>query len=54
MSVLMGDYPGYEEALRALYKRDHRAFQLRIERWPKDIQEYLAKSSRPIFEEREK
>lgn len=52
MSVIMGDYPGYEEALRALYKRDLKAFQIKTEDWPRDVREYLAKISKPIFEEK--
>lgn len=50
MSVLMGDYLGYEEALRALYKRDLKTFQVKTQNWPKDVREYLTKMSKLIFD----
>ncbi|MBN21814.1 MAG: hypothetical protein CL678_11090 [Bdellovibrionaceae bacterium] len=50
MSVLAGDLQGYEEALRALYKKDRKTFFSQIEIWPKDIKKYLKKIGKPIFE----
>lgn len=50
MSVLAGDLQGYEEALRALYKKDTATFFSYIEQWPKDIQKYLKSLGEPIFE----
>lgn len=51
MSVLAGDLQGYEEALRALYKKDTATLFSYIEQWPKDIQKYLKSLGEPIFEE---
>lgn len=50
MSVLAGDLSDYEEALRAMYKKDKKSFLGYIEGWPKDVQNYLVKSSKEIFE----
>jgi hypothetical protein len=51
MSVLAGDFHGYEEALRALYKKDCKSFFSRIETWPKDVQKYLGEIGKSVFEE---
>lgn len=48
MTVMAGDLPQYEEALRALYANDAKKFEKLIALWPKDIQEHsmkLAKAS---------
>ena len=50
MSVLAGDLSDYEEALRAMYKKDKKSFLGFIEKWPNDVQHYLLKSSKEIFE----
>jgi hypothetical protein len=50
MSVLAGDLSDYEEALRAMYKKDKKSFLGFIEKWPNDVQNYLLKSSLEIFE----
>lgn len=52
MSVLAGDLQGYEEALRALYKRDCKNFFTHVKGWPKDIQKYLSEVTKPIFKEK--
>lgn len=49
MSVLAGDLPGYEEALRALYKRDKRGFLEHSTPWPKDIRKHSLALSKSIF-----
>ncbi len=49
MSVLAGDLAGYEEALRALYKKDKKSFVEHIQNWPKDIKTYLFLLSKQIF-----
>jgi hypothetical protein len=41
MTALAGDLPGYEEASRALFARDGRAFAARIRGWPADLRRYL-------------
>ena len=51
MFVLAGDFHGYEEALRALYKRDRKTFFSLIETWPKDVQKYLSEIGKSVFEE---
>ncbi|MBC7467452.1 MAG: DUF2239 family protein [Bdellovibrio sp.] len=52
MSVLAGDLQGYEEALRALYKKDGKAFVTQVKGWPKDIQKYLSELTKPVFKEK--
>ena len=52
MSVLAGDFQGYEEALRALYKRDSKAFFRHAKGWPKDIQKYLSEVTTPVLEDK--
>jgi len=37
-----GDRPGYEEALRALYRGDRAGFEARTTEWPADIRAYAA------------
>jgi hypothetical protein len=37
MSAIAGDLPGFEEATRALYAGNERAFREHIGAWPKDI-----------------
>ncbi|MNT11511.1 hypothetical protein D3C72_1463960 [compost metagenome] len=43
MTVMAGDLPQYEEALRALYAADSKKFEKMISDWPKDIQEHSLK-----------
>lgn len=40
MQALAGDLPGYEEALRALFAGDDKAFAARMADWPADIRAY--------------
>jgi uncharacterized protein len=49
MSVTAGDLKGYEEALRALYKKDQKAFALRMEGWPEDVKAHALDLARPVF-----
>jgi hypothetical protein len=51
MSAMAGDMKGYEEALRALYKRDRRAFLALIEAWPHDVRVHAAALAEPSFGE---
>ncbi|HEX2675004.1 MAG TPA: DUF2239 family protein, partial [Polyangiales bacterium] len=46
MTTMAGDLPGFEEALRALYAKDHEAFEARIRKWPKDIRKQLQRMAR--------
>jgi hypothetical protein len=43
ISAIAGDYPGYEEAIRYLFKSDYRRFDQLISSWPNDVY-YYAKS----------
>lgn len=40
MTVMAGDLPQYEDALRALYAGEAKKFEKMISAWPKDIQEH--------------
>jgi hypothetical protein len=50
MSVLAGDQIGYEEALRALYKKDKKKFVGLIQEWPSDVRTYAMELAKPVFE----
>lgn len=41
MSHMCGDLPGYEEALRALYRDDGAAFDALIAEWPEDVRGHV-------------
>ena len=43
MSALAGDFPGYEEATRALFADNRRRFEEQIADWPVDIRRYAIK-----------
>ncbi len=49
MSVIAGDLNGFEEALRALYKRDLEKFRIHIESWPKDVRQHTFELSQAVF-----
>jgi hypothetical protein len=49
MSTLGGDLQGYEEALRALYRKDQKMFLSQIEDWPRDLQKHLIEISKKVF-----
>jgi|SRR5690606_19799207 len=49
LSIASGDRPGYEEALRALYRKDASRFQEAIRSWPPDIRAHALKLARPAF-----
>ncbi|MDD1451058.1 DUF2239 family protein [Sphingomonas sp. H160509] len=40
LSGLTGDFPGYEEAIRALFAGAHQAFAGRMATWPPDVRDY--------------
>lgn len=40
MSAVAGDLPGFEEATRALFAGDARAFEERIAHWPDDVRDH--------------
>jgi hypothetical protein len=43
MAASCGDRPGYEEALRLLYRGEDAAFAASIAEWPQDIRAYIAR-----------
>lgn len=43
MHAIAGDFPNYEDALRALYAADLKQFKKMISDWPKDIQDHILK-----------
>jgi len=43
MTTMAGDFPGFEEALRAFYRRDYQRFGSLVEAWPKDIRHHVEK-----------
>jgi hypothetical protein len=50
MTVLAGDRPGFEEALRALFAGDRPGFADRIASWPPDIRDHAAALAAPAFQ----
>ena len=40
LTAMAGDRPGYEEALRALYRGDGERFRATIAEWPDDVRRY--------------
>jgi hypothetical protein len=40
MSDMCGDRPGYEEALRAMYRGDEEGFAALVAAWPADVRDY--------------
>ena len=48
---MAGDMPGYEEALRALYRKEEKKFALQIEAWPEDVKAYVLELAGPVFVE---
>lgn len=43
MQELAGDMPGYEEALRALYRGERDRFEALVTEWPGDVRDYAVK-----------
>ena len=48
-TAMAGDEPGYEEALRALYRRDRARFEELIKPWPADVATYTRLLSQDAF-----
>jgi hypothetical protein len=47
MTVLAGNFPGFEEACRALYRRDLDRLNQCIEAWPPDVRSYILEHLTP-------
>jgi len=52
MSVIAGNLPGFEEASRALFAKDHPRFRQLIADWPADLRAHLAALAEPAFTDR--
>lgn len=51
MWAMVGNLPGFEEASRALYRRDRSSFAELVRDWPPDVKEYLEVLTGPCFAE---
>jgi hypothetical protein len=51
-TALVGNAPGYEEAIRALYAGQRDEFAACIEAWPADVRRILEEMTREAFSER--
>jgi hypothetical protein len=49
MSAMAGDYPHYEDALRALYANDPTRFETMITQWPADVREHTMRLAGSAF-----
>lgn len=49
LSVAAGDRPGYEEAIRALYRKDKKGFMHNAEAWPPDVRAHALRLAGPLF-----
>lgn len=49
MTAMAGNEPGYEEALRALYRGDREAFEAAIEGWPPDVRDHSRELAGPAL-----
>ena len=49
MSVMAGNRPRYEDAVRALFAGDSRGFEKLIAEWPADVRDHTAKLAEPAF-----
>jgi uncharacterized protein len=49
MHAMAGDMEGFEEALRALYRKDVDAFKVHIDSWPKDVRNHTLELAEPVF-----
>jgi hypothetical protein len=52
MQATVGDYPGFEEATRALYARDGEGFAAQTEQWPVDLADQARRMAAGAFEAR--
>lgn len=49
MTIMAGNLPDFEEALRAFYAKDKARFSKLIGAWPKDIREHSMKLAKPAL-----
>jgi hypothetical protein len=43
MTAIAGDFPGFEEAIRALFAGDRQRFEREMAGWPKDVRDHAAR-----------
>ena len=48
-TALVGNAPGYEEAMRALYAGQREDFAAHIEAWPQDVRQVLEEMTELAF-----
>ena len=51
MSVMAGNRPHYEEAIRALFANDPARFGKLIAEWPADVRDHAARLAKPAFQQ---
>lgn len=49
LTTIAGNQPGFEEAVRALYARDGKAFRLQSKGWPDDVQTVAGRLAAAAF-----
>jgi len=49
-SVMASDMKGYEDALRALYRKDQKSFNLHIGEGSPDVKAHALRLAKPVFE----
>lgn len=49
MTIMAGDLPDFEEALRAFYAKDKSKFSKLMGAWPKDVREHVMKLAKPAL-----
>jgi len=49
LTAMAGNYPGYEEATRALYAGDAEKFTSQTLAWPPDVRDYALQLAEPAF-----
>lgn len=54
MNALAGNLENFEDALRALYAKDAKGFEVLIAEWPKDVREHAKGLSRKAFQKNAK
>ncbi|MFT3815480.1 MAG: DUF2239 family protein [Acidovorax sp.] len=50
MSEMAGDLPHFEDASRALFAREHAAFDQHTQGWPEDVRAYLHHLASPLWQ----
>lgn len=50
MTAMAGDYPNYEDALRALYAGDQSRFDTSIAKWPADVRDHVRRLAASAFD----